>query len=75
MNNENTAEALIRRNINVLAEALESGLLHSRLGDIRTFMYLTDAKRAWQSLLPLINQGIGQSRPIDESKPTVKEVE
>lgn len=70
MNTENmTALALIRRNINVLAEALESGLLHSRIGDVQTFMYLTEAKRAWQSLLPLVNQAIGQSRPIREDKP------
>lgn len=75
MNNENTSQALIRRNINILAEALESGLLHSRLGDVQTFMYLTEAKRAWQALLPLVNQAIGQSRPIREDKPTIKEVE
>lgn len=75
MNTENmTALTLVRQNINVLAEALESGLLHSRLGDIQTFMYLSDAKRAWQALLPLVNQAIGQSRPIREDKPE-KEVE
>lgn len=72
---ESTAQALIRQNIDVLTPALNLGLLESQVGEIQTFMALTDAKRAWQSLLPIVNQAIAQSRPIREDKPTIKEVE
>lgn len=73
---QNTATALIRRNIMILSNALENGLLDTDVeNNEQIFLSLTEAKRAWQALLPLVNQGIGLNRPIREDKPTIREVE
>ena len=71
---QNTATALIRRNIMILSNALETGLLDTDVENTeQVFLSLTDAKRAWQTLLPLVNQAIGLNRPIREDKPTIRE--